>query len=125
MRREYPDAPIVGVGAVILKDGQILVVQRGRPPAVGMWSIPGGVVELGERLEDAVRREIAEECDLTVEIEDTVEVLDRITPGATAGRDTTTSSSTTWPAGPAARREPARTSRPSAGSRRRRWTGST
>ncbi len=81
MRREYPEAPIVGVGAVILKDGQVLVVQRGRPPAVGMWSIPGGVVELGERLEDALRREIAEECGLTVELEDTLEVLDRITPG--------------------------------------------
>jgi ADP-ribose pyrophosphatase YjhB (NUDIX family) len=81
LQREYPVAPIVAVGAVVLKAGQLLVVQRGHPPAAGMWSIPGGVVHLGERLEEAVRREIAEECGITVALEETIEVLDRITPG--------------------------------------------
>ena len=62
--REYPDAPRVGVGAVVLDGERVLLVQRGRPPSQGKWSLPGGLVHLGERLEDAVRREVTEECGL-------------------------------------------------------------
>ena len=76
--REYPAAPLVGVGAVVLDGGRVLLVQRGRPPARGRWSLPGGLVDVGERLEAAVRREIAEECGLIVEVHGLVGAVDRI-----------------------------------------------
>src|SRR3989304_5294218 len=66
--REYPEAPRVGVGAVVLKDGHVLLVRRNRPPAEGKWSIPGGLVNLGETTEAAAGREGAEECGLTVRL---------------------------------------------------------
>ena len=72
MRREYPEHPIVGVGALIVNDRKLLLVKRGVDPAKGKWSIPGGAVELGEKMRDAVIREVKEECGLDVEI-----VLDR------------------------------------------------
>lgn len=62
--REYPAAPLVGIGAVVVDGGRVLLVQRGRPPALGRWSLPGGLVDVGEPLEAAVRREVAEECGL-------------------------------------------------------------
>lgn len=68
MRREYPTRPIVGVGAVIMHEGELLLVKRGVEPAKGKWSIPGGVVELGEGVRDAVVREVREECGLDIEI---------------------------------------------------------
>lgn len=68
MRREYPARPIVGVGAVIMHEGRLLLVKRGVEPAKGKWSIPGGVVELGEGVRDAVVREVREECGLDIEI---------------------------------------------------------
>ena len=61
MPREYPEYPIVGVGAVVLRDNKILLVKRGYPPGKGKWSIPGGVPEVGESLKDAVLRELYEE----------------------------------------------------------------
>ena len=76
--REYPAAPLVGVGAVVLDGGRVLLVQRGRPPARGRWSLPGGLVDVGEGLEAAVRREVAEECGLTVEVHGLVGTVDRI-----------------------------------------------
>ena len=76
--REYPDAPRVGVGAVVLDGDRVLLVQRGRPPSQGKWSLPGGLVHLGERLEDAVRREVEEECGLNVHILDVCGVIDRV-----------------------------------------------
>jgi 8-oxo-dGTP diphosphatase len=76
--REYPAAPLVGVGAVVVDAGQVLLVQRGRPPGAGRWSLPGGLVEVGERLEAAVRREVDEECGLSVDVHDLVGVVDRI-----------------------------------------------
>jgi 8-oxo-dGTP diphosphatase len=76
--REYPDAPRVGVGAVVLDGDRVLLVQRGRPPSQGKWSLPGGLVHLGERLEDAVRREVAEECGLSVRGLEICGVIDRI-----------------------------------------------
>lgn len=65
-KRFYPDGPVVGVGALILKDGKILLSKRLNEPAKGKWSIPGGVVELGEKIEDAVIRETKEETGLSV-----------------------------------------------------------
>lgn len=64
MRREYPEQPIAGVGALIVHEGKLLLVKRGVDPAKGKWSIPGGAVELGERMRDAVVREVKEECGL-------------------------------------------------------------
>jgi len=78
MRREYPDRPIVGVGAVIIRGEEVLLARRGKEPAYGEWSIPGGVVKLGERLEYAIKREVREEVNLTIRVEEIVEVLERI-----------------------------------------------
>ena len=82
MSREYPDRPIVGVGAVILDGDRVLLVQRGQPPLKGQWSLPGGALELGETLEEGVRREVLEETGLLVEPVALVEVLDRISRDA-------------------------------------------
>jgi 8-oxo-dGTP diphosphatase len=81
-RREYPDRPIVGVGAVIIDRGQVLLVKRGSPPLLGEWSLPGGAVELGETLRAAAEREVQEETGLIVKAGEVIEVLDRIVPGA-------------------------------------------
>jgi ADP-ribose pyrophosphatase YjhB (NUDIX family) len=76
--REYPDAPRVGVGAVILDGDRVLLVKRGQPPSQGKWSIPGGLVQLGERIEDAVRREVQEECGVRVRLLGLCGVIDRV-----------------------------------------------
>ena len=78
MRRDYPTHPIVGVGAIILDDGQVVLVRRGHEPALGEWSLPGGMVELGETIEQAIIREVQEEVGLTVEVANLVAVLDWI-----------------------------------------------
>jgi ADP-ribose pyrophosphatase YjhB (NUDIX family) len=80
VNREFPDAPVVGVGAVVLDAGRVLLVRRGRPPLKGEWSIPGGALELGETLADGVRRELLEETGLIVEVVALIDVLDRIVP---------------------------------------------
>lgn len=81
MNREYPDRPIVGVGAVIVDEGRVLLARRARAPLLGHWSLPGGVVELGETLRQAAEREALEETGLAVKAQDVLEVLDRIIPG--------------------------------------------
>jgi ADP-ribose pyrophosphatase YjhB (NUDIX family) len=78
MKREYPDSPLVGVGAVIIEDGRVLLVKRGHPPLEGEWSIPGGVLELGETLREAAVREAHEETCLTVEPAELLGVYDRV-----------------------------------------------
>ena len=81
MKREYPSQPVVGVGAVILGDGKLVLVKRGVEPALGKWSIPGGGVELGEPVRDAAIREAKEECGLDIELIDDrpVDVFDNLT----------------------------------------------
>ncbi|HEU5393913.1 MAG TPA: NUDIX hydrolase [Candidatus Methylomirabilis sp.] len=78
MGREYPERPIVAVGGIVVRDGKVLLVQRGRAPGAGRWTIPGGAVRAGERLQEAVARELREECGVEVEVGPVVEVLDRV-----------------------------------------------
>jgi 8-oxo-dGTP diphosphatase len=76
--REYPERPIVGVGAVIFDAGRVLLVQRGHAPMQGDWSLPGGALEVGETLEDGVKREVLEETGLIVEPIAKIDVFNRI-----------------------------------------------
>jgi ADP-ribose pyrophosphatase YjhB (NUDIX family) len=76
--RRYPRRPILGVGAIILDRDRVLMVERGRPPLQGMWSLPGGVLEAGETLEQGLRREILEETGLEIQPHGVVEIFERI-----------------------------------------------
>ena len=76
--RQYPERPIVGVGAVIVQDGRVLLVRRRYEPLAGRWSLPGGTLELGETLEAGLAREMREETGLDVEVGPVIEVFDRI-----------------------------------------------
>jgi len=77
-RREYPDRPLVGVGAVAIRDGKILLIKRAFEPGAGKWSVPGGIVEVGEKLSDACIRETEEETGLQVEVLELINVFDMI-----------------------------------------------
>jgi ADP-ribose pyrophosphatase YjhB (NUDIX family) len=79
--REYPDRPIVGVGAIIISDARVLLVRRAAEPLKGEWSIPGGMLELGETLRVGTEREAREETGLDVRARDVVDVFDSIVPG--------------------------------------------
>jgi len=79
MKREFPERPIVGVGGVVVHRKRVLLIRRGSEPLKGEWSIPGGLVELGEELADGVRRELKEETGLDVEPLQVLTVFDRIT----------------------------------------------
>jgi ADP-ribose pyrophosphatase YjhB (NUDIX family) len=78
MAREYPEHPVVGVGAVVVRDGRALIVKRAHEPRKGEWSLPGGLLELGESLQDAVRREIKEETTLDIVVGPIIETFDRV-----------------------------------------------
>jgi mutator protein MutT len=78
MQREFPEAPLVGVGAVIVDNGRVLLVRRGTEPMLGKWTLPGGMLEVGESLTSGVVREVMEETGLSVEPVELVELLDRI-----------------------------------------------
>ena len=78
MKRDYPERPIIGIGAVIVDADRVLLVRRATEPLQGEWSVPGGVLELGEKLQDGVRREVLEETGLHVEPGEVLEVFDSI-----------------------------------------------
>lgn len=78
MQREYPDRPLVGVGAIIVEGGRVVLVKRGHPPLEGEWSIPGGVLEVGETVREAAVREAREETGLIVEPGELLGVFDRV-----------------------------------------------
>lgn len=78
MKRIYPDRPIVGVGAVIVCDGKVLLEKRKGEPGKGKWTIPGGLVELGERTEETVIREVKEETSLRVRQPELIDVVNNI-----------------------------------------------
>ena len=78
MKRLYPDQPIVGIGAVIVREGKIALIKRGNEPSKGKWTIPGGLVELGESLEQAVIRETKEETGLDVENPCLIDVVSNV-----------------------------------------------
>jgi len=78
MSREYPDNPLVGVGAVIVRDNRVLLIRRGQAPLLGEWSLPGGVLECGETLREATIREAREETGLIVETGTLLGVFERV-----------------------------------------------
>ncbi|MGO8762134.1 MAG: NUDIX hydrolase [Desulfobaccales bacterium] len=80
IKRHYPDQPLVGVGAVVFKGAEVLLVRRGQEPARDSWSLPGGLVELGETLAAAIVRELAEETGLGVTLLGIAAVAERIFP---------------------------------------------
>ena len=80
--REYPSRPFVGVGVVVLKDDQVLLIRRGRPPRVGEWSLPGGAQQVGETVQETAIREVLEETRIQIRPPHFLEVIDSITPDA-------------------------------------------
>jgi 8-oxo-dGTP diphosphatase len=78
MKREYPETPLVGIGAVIVDDDRVLLVKRGHAPLLGKWSIPGGVLEVGETVREAAAREAKEETGLSVEVGELLGIYDRV-----------------------------------------------
>ena len=78
MKRDYPEQPLIGVGAVIVSGGRVLLVRRDTEPLRGEWSVPGGMLELGEKLREGVRREAMEETGLDVEPGEVLDVFDSI-----------------------------------------------
>ena len=81
MSREYPEFPFVGVGAIIVRGGRVVLIRRGQAPLLGEWSLPGGVLECGETLREAAVREVREETGLIVQAGDLLGVYERVTRG--------------------------------------------
>jgi ADP-ribose pyrophosphatase YjhB (NUDIX family) len=78
MSREYPDRPFVGVGVVVWRGEEVLLIERGKGPRPGGWSLPGGAQELGETVRETARREIREETALEIEVTDLLDVVDLV-----------------------------------------------
>jgi 8-oxo-dGTP diphosphatase len=78
MSREYPRVPVLAVSASLFHSNQLLMVQRAHPPAQGLWALPGGAVQLGETPEEALRREMMEECQLSIEIQRLNHIANRL-----------------------------------------------
>ena len=77
-KRKYPEEPLVGVGACVFKEDEVLLVKRGKPPLAGTWSLPGGGVKPSENLKDAVKREVKEECGIDIEVIDLIKEFEYI-----------------------------------------------
>jgi ADP-ribose pyrophosphatase len=77
-QRRYPERPFVAVGTIVVREGCVLLARRGKEPSYGLWSLPGGAVDLGERLKDAAARETREECGIEIELADVLEVVERM-----------------------------------------------
>lgn len=86
LQREYPDRPILSVGAVVVHEGKVLLIRRGHEPLKGKWSIPGGMLELGESLAEGAIREVLEETGLAVSAIELIELVDRIHRAPESGR---------------------------------------
>jgi 8-oxo-dGTP diphosphatase len=84
-KREYPERPLVGVGGVVIANERALLIRRGSEPLKGEWSIPGGMLELGEKIADGIARELKEETGLTVLVLEFIEVFERIFPDSKEG----------------------------------------
>lgn len=84
--REYPDRPWVGIGMIVFQGDRVLLVRRGKPPRLGMWSLPGGAQHVGERAEAAARRELLEECGIEVGPLELAAVVDAINVDEDSGR---------------------------------------
>lgn len=82
MQREHPKQPLVGVGALIVENGKVVLIKRGKAPLLGEWSIPGGMLELGETLRQGAEREALEETGLVVRATELLGVFDRVVPDA-------------------------------------------
>ena len=80
MRREYPECPLIGVGAVIIRNNQVVLVKRGQAPLQGEWSIPGGLLEVGETLRQGAEREALEETGLATKATELLGVFERLVP---------------------------------------------
>jgi 8-oxo-dGTP diphosphatase len=78
MKREFPEAPLIGVGAIIIQDSRVVLVKRAHPPLEGQWSIPGGLLEVGELVREAAVREAREETGLIVEPGELLGLFDRV-----------------------------------------------
>jgi ADP-ribose pyrophosphatase len=75
-KREYPDRPVVGIGAVVIRDGKVLLIRRGIAPGRGLWAVPGGSLELGETLQQGAEREILEETGITIRAREPIYAFD-------------------------------------------------
>ena len=92
-KREYPDLPLIGVGGVVIHEARVLLIRRGAPPLEGQWSIPGGLLEVGETLARGVARELAEETSLDVNVLELIDVFERIQPSTKNVESTPTQNS--------------------------------
>ncbi len=79
MSREYPDRPMVGVGVVVWRGPELLLIQRGKAPRAGSWSLPGGMQELGETVRETATREVREETGVEIDVTHLIDVVDTIT----------------------------------------------
>jgi 8-oxo-dGTP diphosphatase len=77
-QREYPERPIVAVGGVVIHEGRVLLIRRGQPPLEGRWSIPGGILEIGETIAAAIGRELKEEAGVTVRVLGLIEIYEKV-----------------------------------------------
>lgn len=77
-RREYPALPLIGVGAVVFRGEEVLLVRRGNPPLPGTWSLPGGALDVNEDMKSAVKREVREECGIEVKVCNLLDIFEYI-----------------------------------------------